>query len=523
MAYKKGIKLKYAISFLVILTAFCTTTVIWYTSFHALKQTLTDQYLESNYLYAQKTALSTSVLLNNMQQNTTSLAYILGKHEFKQEEIDEWRKTYSSYFNSIFIANSDGVLQFVSPLDQKSKVQPGTKITSDLMKQALKNQERFISEPYLAQSGHLILLISSPIFDENGHYKGVVDGTVHLDCDGSLENILNEHKFLDGSSVSVVDQSGKIIYHPNSNQINDFPRDHPVVKSITEGKLGSSKIINSNGIEYFAAYAVVEQTGWGIVIKTPTSVIEAPLQDLTKKIIFQSLPILLLILVFVWFLTDKLSKPLNSLAKFSEEAVNKKRALTLPSDDLEMKSHIYEIHQLYRHLSNYLVLLNNQIKRDGLTGLYNRRTFNYVMKEWFDNHIQFSIILLDIDHFKKVNDTFGHQVGDDVLRHLSSMMQETCRDEDLCFRYGGEEFAILTTVQSDHDAFKIAERLRIRFSQEPNPIGRPITISFGISSYQSEDLSWDEMVKRADSALYQSKMNGRNQTTIYEEGNSIAE
>ena len=73
----KSIKLKYAISFLVILTAFCTTTVIWYTSFHALKQTLTDQYpLESNYLYAQKTALSTSDLLNNMQQYTKKTSSI---------------------------------------------------------------------------------------------------------------------------------------------------------------------------------------------------------------------------------------------------------------------------------------------------------------------------------------------------------------------------------------------------------------------------------------------------------------
>ena len=63
-----------------------------------------------------------------------------------------------------------------------------------------------------------MLLVSSPIFDENGHYKGVVDGTVYLDRDCSLNKMLNNHKFMDGSSVSVVDQSGKIIYHPDSSQ-----------------------------------------------------------------------------------------------------------------------------------------------------------------------------------------------------------------------------------------------------------------------------------------------------------------
>ena len=515
MAYKRSIKLKYAISFLVILTAFCTMTVIWYTSFHALKQTLTDQYLKNNCQYAQKIALSTGDLLYNMEHNITSLAYILGKHEFKQEEMDEWRKTYSSYFNSIFTTDSDGVVQFVNPIDPQSKVQPGTKIVSDLMKQALKNKEPFISKPYLAQTGQLMLIISSPVFDEAGQYKGVVDGTVYLESDSSLKKMLNNHKFMDGSSVFVVDQSGKIIYHPDSSRINESLKDHPLVQSIIQGKSGSSKIINSEGIEYLAGYAVVEHNGWGIIIQTPTSVIEAPLHNLTKKVIFQSLPLLLLILISVWLLTNKLSKPLNSLARFSEEAAHKKIALTLPFDELKMNSHIYEIHQLYRHLNNYLALLNNQIKRDGLTGLYNRRTFNYVMKEWFDNHIQFSIILLDIDHFKKINDTYGHLVGDDVLRHLSSIMQETCREKDLCFRYGGEEFAILTPIQNNHDAFKIAERLRIKFSLEPNPTGRPITISLGISSFQNEDLSCDEMVKRADSALYQSKMNGRNKTTIY--------
>ena len=238
---------------------------------------------------------------------------------------------------------------------------------------------------------------------------------------------------MDGSYVFVVDQSGQIIYHPDSSRINESITDLPIMQSLIHGENGSSKIINSRGKEYFAGYANVEHSGWGIIIQTPTSVIEAPLHDLTKKVISQSLPLLLLILIFVWFLTNRLTKPLNSLARFSEDATNKAISLTIPLDDLKMKSHIYEIHQLYQHLHNYLVLLNNQIKRDGLTDLGNRRTFNYVMKEWFDNHIQFSIILLDIDHFKTVNDTYGHLVGDDVLRHLSSMMQETCRERIYVF------------------------------------------------------------------------------------------
>ena len=128
-----------------------------------------------------------------------------------------------------------------------------------------------------------------------------------------------------------------------------------------------------------------------------------------------------------------------------------------------IKSHIYEINQLYHHVYNYLVLLNKQVQLDGLTNLGNRRSFDTIIKEWFDLQIPFSIIMLDIDHFKKVNDTFGHLAGDDVLRHLSTLMQNTSRKEDFCFRYGGEEFVILTNVEREEDVFRIAERLRTQF------------------------------------------------------------
>ena len=114
----------------------------------------------------------------------------------------------------MFTTDSNGVVQYMSPNSADSKVKPGTRIESALMEQALKNQEPFISEPYLAQSGNLMLLISSPIFDKDGIYQGVVDGTVYLETENSLKSILYDHQFANGSTVFVVDQAGRIIYHP---------------------------------------------------------------------------------------------------------------------------------------------------------------------------------------------------------------------------------------------------------------------------------------------------------------------
>ena len=123
--------------------------------------------------------------------------------------------------------------------------------------------------------------------------------------------------------------------------------------------------------------------------------------------------------------------------------------------------------------------------------------------------------MLDIDHFKKVNDTFGHLAGDDVLRHLSALMQNTSRKEDFCFRYGGEEFVILTNVEREEDVFRIAERLRTSFAETPNPTGQRITISLGVSSFRKEDDQPDEIIKERMSLSINQSLMGRNQTTIY--------
>lgn len=182
---------------------------------------------------------------------------------------------------------------------------------------------------------------------------------------------------------------------------------------------------------------------------------------------------------------------------------------------LEMKSYIYEVRQLYQHLQKHFQLLANQIQQDGLTGLANRRAFDLEIERLVSHKMSFSLIMLDIDRFKNVNDVHGHLVGDDVLRFLAAIMREVTREEDLCYRYGGEEFAILLKEKNEEDAFHLAERLRVKAQETPSPTGEPITISLGISSLQKKDQFPEMIIQRADNALYQSKKAGRNRTTIY--------
>ncbi len=500
------------------MTLFCTIIVSWYTSEKALRSTLTDNYLENNYKYAYKLSESTGDLLNHMQLTINGLANTLGHKEINQEHLDERRTALGDYFNSLFIVDSHGVIQFISPsvVEFDKKVQAGTKIQSETMKKALSMKQPFISEPYTATSGQLIMLISAPIFDQSGNYQGLVAGTIYLESDSNaFKDLLSENENADGSYVYVVDSSGHIIYHPDSIHMNDDVSKNEVVKKLMNRENGSAQIVNNEGNEFFAGYAYEKYTGWGIITQTPISVIEDPIHDLLKHMIIQSLPLLLIILIFAGILTTNLAKPLNRLAKFSEDAINQKKP-AVPFESLKINSHIYEVHQLYHQFHNHFQLLNNQIQLDGLTGLLNRRTFDIEIKDLLDHKIPFTLIMIDIDRFKKVNDTYGHLVGDDVLRYLSRMIDDVFNG-DLCFRYGGEEFGVLVKNKTKEEIFKLAEQLREKVAETISPTGKSITISLGISAARVEDQQPEEIIKRADATLFKSKTSGRNKTLFYDE------
>jgi len=158
---------------------------------------------------------------------------------------------------------------------------------------------------------------------------------------------------------------------------------------------------------------------------------------------------------------------------------------------------------------------------DELTGLSNRRMFNYLIEREINRSRRYarplSLVMIDIDHFKSINDTWGHLVGDMVLRELGALMRANFRNLDVPVRYGGEEFAAILPETSLEEAIQFSERFRMvvenaSFMQGKNRI--PVTISLGIASIGnspvSEEMDAEELLHNADRALYQAKQNGRN-------------
>lgn len=518
------LKLRLAINLLVIMTLLSTALVNWITSAYALKNTLTDSYLENNYKYASRLSVSTSDLFHHMQDTMNELSIKLGKEKMQQEDFDEYRLLLENYFNTIFIVNPDAVIELISPsvLQFQQTISAGYQFETAAVKEAIRRKQPYISEPYKGATGHQVVIVSAPIFDNSGNYKGLVAGAIFLDSqDNAFNNLLENNLYKDGSLVYVVDQSGHIIYHPDSNRINRDVSKNYAVKQILLDKSGAEQTEDRDGDAYFTAYVHEKNKGWGIISQTPASIINEPLADLFKKIAFQSFPMVLLILVVAQFLTNNLIKPLNRLAKFSEDAIDTKKEV-VPLQTLQIKSHIYEIHQLYHQIYNHFELLNSHIQLDGLTGLANRRTFNNEINDCALQKKVFSLILIDIDNFKKINDTYGHLVGDDTLKYLSCMIREVAGEGDLCFRYGGEEFCILSREKGEGEAWQLAEKLRTLVAKTVSPTGKPITISLGISSVYPEDACVEAVIKRSDMALYHSKNAGKNRTTIYVEKQNLA-
>lgn len=231
----------------------------------------------------------------------------------------------------------------------------------------------------------------------------------------------------------------------------------------------------------------------------------------------KSLPLLLLSFFLVSYLSRKIALPLQKLAYYTESSTE--------SDQKEKMEGIsdwyYEVRQLkgamlhsldyFKNEMNYFI---HQSTTDPLTKLMNRRMMDSYMKQWVDDGTPFALIIFDIDKFKRVNDRYGHAVGDEVLIYLADLMQRTVREQDICCRYGGEEFVILLPKSDKVTAYLRAERLREKLEDTVSPCGEVITISAGVVAYPLHANHPARLIELADRSLYEAKRTGRNKTIV---------
>ncbi len=196
----------------------------------------------------------------------------------------------------------------------------------------------------------------------------------------------------------------------------------------------------------------------------------------------------------------------NNFSKMSAEI--KKRTEKLIATQIEKKETEREVK-----------LKMQEATTDSLTKVYNRRKIDDVMNDEIERgkryRTGFAVILFDVDYFKEINDTHGHQVGDEVLIGFSDVLKKNVRSIDIVARWGGDEFFILAPETNELDAYKMAEKIRIEITENLFPLNLKVTSSIGVAEVEIDFDDHRTLLKKVDSALYEAKKRGRNNVVRY--------
>ncbi|MDY0926355.1 sensor domain-containing diguanylate cyclase [Pantoea trifolii] len=504
--------LRTLIALLAITSIVITLANTLYATWRVQRMVLIESTLEANRAYATKLAATTEVFFqlaqSQLHYSATQLGNDFDNADLSQQEVNRLREQTNS-FNSVAVVDSNGIVKAISP---ESLMLKGMQLTSQASREALAQRQPMVSKPSISAANNLIVFVSWPIWSKDGRYLGYVGGTIYLKKKSILNALLGEQFYRDGTHVYVLDRNNQVLYHQNSQLIG---KSVPGIVSDRqrEEKTNGEVQLTEENVPKLAGYAIVPTTGWMVVALKPTDVTLAPLTGLLLKVLKNSVPFALLTLLVAVILARLIALPLWQLARKASQMDSQ----GVSSEIGGIRAWYFEAAQVKRALLTGIGLVQDKIGRlksevqsDPMTNLLNRRGLSAVLDYFATMRQPFSVLALDIDHFKRVNDTFGHDVGDEVIKHVARTLRSSARQTDVVCRNGGEEFLMLLPATSVEDARILAERVRISIAENwIDQVGN-VTLSVGIADWQPESGSQEQSLKQADAALYQAKNAGRN-------------
>lgn len=357
-------------------------------------------------------------------------------------------------------------------------------------------KEYYISEIYNSITrGDPIFVISVPVI-KNEEIIGVA--IVSPKMNYLTEFFVDSISIADTGYMFVVDGDSKTIAHKNRNFIlNEVNDNKEVVEHITRQIDEGNNFFEANIFETSKFY-------YGLRIDLPSDYIEHNLYVVitqNKVEVFRQVHFFAFISVMIAFLIAYLTY--KSIILINNNQLHQEKELQLIALNLKLEEKVKDRTKELEELA----------KRDGMTGLYNHEHINQFLIELLsrcDKSKLLVVAILDIDDFKKVNDRFGHQTGDVVIKTVATILQSTIRQTDMVGRYGGEEFLVILNDTDYDQCIQIVERIRTEIlATKFTNIGYSVTVSIGVTPYRCE--SPEDLIKRADSLMYKAKSNGKNQ------------
>lgn len=463
------------LSILLAMGFFATTLSSYYVSKQAILNAIVAQELpltSSNvYSEIQKDLVRPVLISSTMAHDTFLRDWVLGGERDVDAMARYLREIKARYgaFSSFFVS------------DRSARYYTGEGVLKQVAPQAPRDvwyyRVRAMSEPYeinvdpdLANRDALTIFVNYRVFDFDGRFLGATGVGLTVDA---VRHLISNYQQRFQRTIYFVDAQGKTVLFGNQSgrretDLRAIPGLRDLVDRILREKSGTYQFRDASGLHLLNVNYVPELKWYLFVEKRA----DAALADI-RQTLYVNLAVCLGITLLVLFLT-----------------------------------HVA--------LARYQRRIEDMAATDKLTGLLNRQAFSIlidkVFAEYRRNPQPISILLVDVDHFKSINDRFGHAGGDRILHQIASSLQEGLRASDIAIRWGGEEFLIVLKGSALEQAQRVAEQLRLKIEQAQFSAAAQavsVTLSIGVSQYDGAE-SCEELIGRADAALYAAKNGGRN-------------
>ncbi|QXM06184.1 sensor domain-containing diguanylate cyclase [Crassaminicella indica] len=345
------------------------------------------------------------------------------------------------------------------------------------------------------------------IKDSKGHVIGVLGMDTTLD---NLSESVSKVDLGEDAYVMIVNKEGNIIAHKDKKQLWKTVENNQWYKVVKKEKQG---VFYDKKKKCFVSFSRIDKNGWKIIGVIP----DKHLEELLKPVgLYAGIIILVASLLFFIvgnLIIRKLKRENKNICTIIEAIENKD--LDIFEIDYYRKD---EYGEIYKKLNNAIKMINrikNDAIYDKLTGVYNRRYFDQALEEMIHKSENFTLMMVDVDDFKKINDTYGHQKGDFVLREIARTILKSIRGKDILARYGGEEFIIIFPELEAKDVYSITNRIREKIENiNWKEKEMKITISAGVSTYNGQ--TKEDLINEADELLYKAKSLGKNKVIFKE-------
>lgn len=402
-------------------------------------------------------------------------------------------------------------------------------------KQRAKSDNPIIGKPYRDNVNHrVVMLLAVPIKSPNGRFLGAL--VVKLNFN-TVEEILGRSRLGNTGQSYLMDEDGTLITGTRLNGPEPIKINVPFKTADNpESDAALLEFTDYRGEKVIGVYHRMTQLGWGVVAQIGKKEIYSEIMRIRIFTLFICLGLLLVIGLAAYALGLTIVRPINRLTHGAAKVATGYLDVKLPEISRgeigfltqafnNMVVRLSKSQEELAKINGMLIENNKELQRlsitDNLTGLFNRNHFMGLLDgevaRFRRTKRPFTVLMIDADHFKKYNDTFGHQTGDALLKKIGAIFRKSLRDVDYASRYGGDEFIILLTDTEIGSACEGAERIRALVASET--LSRdtdrvPVTVSIGVAAFPEHGDTPETLIARADIALYHAKRNGRNRVVL---------